>query len=187
MTAAPTFRYFPDYRRWAKTSPEPCTGCASGFCLDGVYFGNEAAPEAVCLDDLVAGKVSVGVPGFIRDTLEQSVRTFFPSLSEAEIQARVRESVLELERTPPVPWIQSNMWPVADGDFCRYVGEWNQELLAAEAPDGDGKVYLMSILQDASEIDDPDELWASIAAEWSAVFVFESLRDGRRIAVEQSY
>jgi uncharacterized protein CbrC (UPF0167 family) len=115
------------------------------------------------------------------------VRVSYPEWSTERIDEYVSEAVDTLSRTPPVRWIQSNLWPVHHGDFCRYIGEWDQEKLTEDAKADDGRSYLSSILEDSSSVEDVDGLWASIGDGWTEVFVFECLKCGRRIAVAQSY
>ena len=97
---------------------------------------------------------------------------------------RVEQAVDILSRTPPVPWIQENEWPAHCGDFCRYLGEWDQARLTAAAPDGNGLAFLWSILPQASRARrDRDELWEELGNEWAAVYVFECLTCGKVMAV----
>jgi uncharacterized protein CbrC (UPF0167 family) len=179
------FRYFADFKRWAQFAEESCD--CEGPCLEGVYFDDPDVPEAVCLQSLVSGEVRVDVPSYLIDRLRESVRVTFHQWSTERINAHVSEAVDTLSRTPPVPWIQNNLWPVHHGDFCRYVGEWNQEKLTEEAKADDGRTYLSSILEESTSIEDVDGLWASIGNGWTAIFVFECLRCERQIAVPQSY
>lgn len=187
MSRELAFRYFPNYKKEARFTDQPCEVCGDRPCLAGVYFGITDGPEAVCLNCLVMGKVVVDIPTYLKNQLEESVKIVNPGWQEEQTKTYIGGVVEALSRTPPVPWIQNNNWPVHHGDFCRYLGEWSQARLAQEAPDGDGKTYLMSILEAPDEVGDPEGLWESIADEWTAVFVFECFTCNKRIAIEQSY
>lgn len=187
MSTPIEFKYVHDYTTTATFSDQPCEFCRSKECLDGVYFHTEEAPEVVCIDDLRSGFVRVEVPEDLVNRLEKATRAAYLAWSDEEVARHVRAAEDELSKTPPVAWIQNNLWPIHHADFCRYLGEWGQARLSSEAPDGDGQSYLMSILIDPEEIGDPHGLWESIGDEWTAVFVFECLTCHQRCAVEQSY
>jgi uncharacterized protein CbrC (UPF0167 family) len=192
MRGDPDFRYFPDYKALAQFEPGPCschsTDQGPSFqCLTGQYFDNPDVPEAVCVEDLKAGVFRVYIDDYVIGLLEQSVRGIYPDWSSDQIQSHVERAIDELSRTPPVPWIQHNAWPACHGDFCRYLGEWDQNKLNGMADRGDGKSYLMSIIQEPEGVGDPDGLWENIGNGWAAIFVFECLSCGRHIAIDQSY
>ena len=44
----------------------------------------------------------------------------YPDKSASEIGEIAAAEIGELERTPPVPWLTQNEWPVAHGDFAQY-------------------------------------------------------------------
>lgn len=182
------FAYFPDYLKWAKFVSDDCD-CPDGSpCLEGVYFGDPDIEDPVCLSDLVAGSIRVDIPDYLVDELRKSVKKVNPKWSKKQIDDRVEQAVDSLSRTPAVPWIQENEWPVHCGDFCRYLGEWDQARLTEAAPDGKGLAFLWSILPSAAQARrDRDELWEELGNEWAAVYVFECLTCGRLMAVEQSY
>lgn len=181
------FKYFPDYMKFARFVEDPCDNCSSNICLNGAYFEDAEVPDSVCLDLLVSGKYRVYIPDYLKEDLENSVRATYPTWTEEEIRRHIEVIVDELSRTPPVPWIQNNNWPVHHGDFCRYIGEWDQVMLTKESQNGDGLSYLMSILADPEDIGDIQSLWESIGNGWTVVFVFECLLCNQRIAIEQSY
>lgn len=185
MSNQHSFLYFPDYEMWARFSEEPCD-CDSP-CLDGAWFDGPDIPEAVCSQDLISARVRNHIPDYLKDQLAQSVALTHGDWASDQIRQHIEDAVDRLSRTPPVPWIQNNDWPVHHGDFCRYIGEWDQPRLSAESPDGDGKKYLMSIIEEPEGVGDPEALWESIGTEWTAVYVFECLECGKRIATEQSY
>jgi hypothetical protein len=187
MTQDYVFEYFPDYRQWAKFTDEPCNGCGQADCLEGIYFGGPSSLTSVCLECLVAGRISVQIPSHVKATLEKSIQETFPDQSLDQLQQLISERLDKLSMTPPVPWIQYNEWPVCEGNFCRYIGEWDQLHLTKDAPQNNGLQYLMSLLTDPETIGHPDDLWASIESEISVVFMFECLESSRRIAVIQSF
>jgi uncharacterized protein CbrC (UPF0167 family) len=186
------FKYSPEYENNASFEEPPCdcTGGAgelSFLCLSGVYFDDPDAPEAVCLNDLVTGRVRVYIDDWVTRQLEQSVKKTHPDWTDTQLQSHVDQAVDELSRTPPVPWIQNNLWPSCHGDFCRYLGEWDQEKLTQASPDGNGQAYLMSIIQDPEGLGYPDQLWRSIGDNWARIYVFQCLVCERLIAIDQSF
>jgi uncharacterized protein CbrC (UPF0167 family) len=183
------FKYFPDYLQWARFADQPCDCPQQEPCLDGLCFGDIAVPDSVCLSDLVLGTIRVEVGDHLKRDLTESIRSSFPEWSDTQIAEHAIQVIDLLSRTPPVPWVQENNWPVCHGDFCRYIGEWSQEQITEASSDGSGLAYLMSILYevDRMPIGDPEGLWASIATGWTTVFMFECLTCNGRIAVEQNF
>lgn len=179
------FTYFPDYRRWARFVDEPCD-CA-GPCLNGLYFEDPDVPDAVCLERLISGAVRVAVPAYLRDTLARSAAATHPGWPAERLAAHVAAAVDTLSRTPPVPWVQHNSWPVHHGDFCCYLGEWDQAALTAASPTGDGRAYLLSLVEAPPAVADPEALWVAVGSGWATVFGFACLTCGHRVAVVQSY
>jgi hypothetical protein len=55
------------------------------------------------------------------------------------------------------------------------------------AEQGDGKYYLMSIIQEPDGVGDPDGLWEEIGTRWTVIFVFRCLSCGKLVAIDQSY
>jgi uncharacterized protein CbrC (UPF0167 family) len=180
------FKYFADYQRWASFTTQPHT-CPNSEALDGVFFDDSNVPDIVCLADLVAGKTRVYIPEYLIEELKKSIHQTYPNSSDEVIENMVNTKVDELSRTPPVPWIQNNNWPIRNGDFCRYIGEWKQEDLCSQAADGDGFTYLFSILEHADDYKEREGLWDAIKTDWTSIFVFEDLANGGRVAIEQSY
>ncbi|WP_342346120.1 CbrC family protein [Paenibacillus mangrovi] len=89
--------------------------------------------------------------------------------------------IADIERNPPVPWIQFNDWPVYKGDFMQYIGEWSQEEFNNASPGGNGQDFVLSILNEEtkSKINDNDVFWEDIG-NYTAVFVFKSM-DGNKM------
>lgn len=187
MESTYLFEYFPEYHKWARFE-EDCE-CEDGSpCLDGVFFGDPDIEEPVCLSDLVSGKVRVDIPDYVVDELRDSITETRPDLTNTQITEKVQAATDTLARTPPVPWIQNNEWPSHCGDFCRYLGEWNQERLNNVAEEGNGRAFLWSILIPAHRARrNLDELWEEIENEWAAIYVFECRTCGKLVALEQSY
>jgi uncharacterized protein CbrC (UPF0167 family) len=186
------FRYFPNYKTLAQFESGPCS-CHSTdqelsfLCLSGQYFANPDVPEAVCIGDLKAGVFRVYIDDYVTRLLEQSVRDTFPDWSSDQIQTHVERAVDELSRTPPVPWIQHNVWPSCHGDFCRYLGEWDQNKLNSMSDRDDRHSYLLSIIQEPQGVGDPERLWEEIGTGWTAIFAFECPSCGKLVAIDQSY
>lgn len=181
-----SFKYFTDYKKWARFTDSACD--CNGPCLEGIYFEDPDIPEAVCLRDLVAGKYRVSISEYSRRQLRDSVVAAHSNWTDAQIGDFVQSAIDELSRTPPAPWVQqSNLWPAHHGDFCRYIGEWDQDRLNKEASDGDGERFLMSIIQEPYGVADPHRLWGEIGTGWTVMFVFECLICDQRIAVDQSF
>jgi uncharacterized protein CbrC (UPF0167 family) len=183
------FKYFPGYLQWTELAKDPCDCPEQEPCLNGQWFHDPSVPEKVCISSLLSGQFRVDIPEYVQADLARSVRTAYPEWSTSEIAAHVELSTEELSRTPPIPWVQNNNWPACCGDYCRYLGEWTQEQLTSDSADDDGLAYLLSILHDTDRmpIGDPEGLWASIANEWTVVFMFECLVCKRRVAIEQSF
>ena len=142
----------------------------------------------MCLTDLISGKYRVSISDYTRGKLTQSVIDTYPDWPEHRVNDHVNVAVDELSRTPPAQWIQYNdNWPVHHGDFCQYLGEWDQARLNAEAPDGDGTSFLLSIIYEPENLGSIDRLWNDVGTGWEVIFVFACLTCGQRIGVDQGY
>jgi uncharacterized protein CbrC (UPF0167 family) len=183
------FKYFSNPLKNAEFTDEKCQSCGSDeYCLEGVYFDKGDEVTSVCLDCLKKGIVTVDIPEFIQERIKSHLHETFPSKDEKEIELLYHSLLRELERTPPVPWIQYNDWPVCCGDFMQYIGEWKREDFNNAAEDRNGKNFIISILDDftKSKIDDVDVFWNDIG-EYTAVFVFKCLQCDKLTAIAQSY
>jgi uncharacterized protein CbrC (UPF0167 family) len=189
MAGSIEFKYFHDFLNNTEFKKEPCDNCGRTPTLAGVYFGGDRELNAVCVDCLVSGQVTVHVPRYLIKRLRENVKVSHPDWSEVLVESKVDQAVSDLSRTPPIPWIQNNDWVICHGDFACYLGEWKQYRLISEAPDGDGKEYLFSLLNptDRPGRDSLEDLWESVAADWTAVYVFQCLKCFRRFAVVQMY
>lgn len=183
------FRYSPDYESTAEYSEMACDLCGRTPALEAIYFGNSVDAEAVCIECLRSGIITVEIPSYLNRRLEESIRSTNPEIEDAEVVARIAEAVDELSRTPPVPWIQHNYWPVCHGDFARYLGEWSSDTLSQRSHTGDGLEYLLSFLDPfpRESIGDVQALWQSVQRKETAIYVFECFKCSRLIAIAQSY
>ena len=68
-----------------------------------------------------------------------------------------------------------------------YVGEWDQKRRTEEAPRGDGREYLLSIVRAPDGIDDSYAFWKSLASGSTSIFVVECLVCTRKTAIDQLY
>ncbi|RFA31858.1 hypothetical protein CAI16_19655 [Virgibacillus dokdonensis] len=168
------FKYFENPLENAEFTGEACQSCGKNEkCLEGEYFDLDDEVDSVCLNCLRLGKVKVNIPNYIKDRITGQGK---------------EEKVAELEKTPPVPWIQYNDWPVCCGDYTKYIGEWEREDFEKNSKDGDGLNYLLSILDQSTKdkIENENIFWEDIG-HYTAIFVFECLNCSDRIAVPQSY
>jgi uncharacterized protein CbrC (UPF0167 family) len=178
VTETPNFKYFDDPHSNAEFTDHVCQVCGSKeHCLEGEYFDRGDEVVSVCLSCLQQGKVTVNIPDFIKRKIE--------SVQDSK---ETIKSIDALSKTPPVPWIQYNDWAVCCGEFGRYIGEWSADKLMQQSQDGDGMMYLMSILDEfsAEKVQNPELFWQTVGRNTS-IFMFECLSCNKRIAVAQSY
>lgn len=183
------FKYFRNVKNNAVFTNEKCQFCGSTEnCLEGEYFDSDSDIVSVCIDCLSKGKISVNITEYLRTKLIEHLKETRGNRNMDQVEERAIELISELSKNPPVPWIQYNDWPVSCGEFCIYVGEWDKEEFIRQAPDGNGKQYVMSILDDfsRSKIVDIDIFWNDIGRN-TAVFIFECTNCSKRIAICQSY
>ncbi len=183
------FKYFPEYQKWARFANQECF-CQNDLpCLEAVYFENPAIENPVCLDLLVSGQARVEVPDYLKKQLLNSILETHPDWSAIQSQELATQIVDALSRTPPIPWIQHNSWPVCCGDFCCYLGEWDHEQLTEASPDGDGISFLWTILDDSyiGRRNSPHHLWQEIKNGWTIIYVFQCFACKKLIALDQSY
>jgi hypothetical protein len=144
------FRYFPSFPRGARFTTEPCYFCGRTPTLDGVWLDFDDDfddPPPVCVDDLVAGRVRVAIPQWVRDALACAVHESHPEWDATRQSNYVTERTEELAHTPPVPWIQENEWPVCADDYAVFLRQLTREDLERrhEGPAG-GKAALQRIM-----------------------------------------
>ncbi|MBP7599883.1 MAG: CbrC family protein [Thermoflexales bacterium] len=185
----PSFKYFPDFTTWARTSNEPCECVDDSMCLDPLPFGHPELDRPICVDDLVRGVVRVDVPEYLRKRLRASIAAEQPAWGTTQVDDDAALKIDQLERTPPVPWIQSNRWPICHADFCVYLGECSCARLDGLATDGNGLRYLSDILENQRPVDEYSmrRLWNQIDRGWTIIFLFQCTRCSRQIAIHQSF
>lgn len=168
------FKYFNNVMKHAEfTDGENCQSCnSSEYCLEGIYFDQDEV-TSVCLECLQDGIIKVNIPNYVLDRMNGPGK-------ESKIK--------ELEKTPPVPWVQYNDWPVCCNDFTKYLGEWEKRECDTFSNNGDGLNYLLSILEPSSKqkIQDVAIFWESIG-NFIILFVFECLHCMSKVAIPQSY
>lgn len=183
---SPKFKYFDNVLENAEFTDIPCEICGSQKnCLEGLYFECDDINSA-CIDCLSKGKIKVNITEFIKERIIAHLKE--NNKNEDEIERKVKMLVDELERTPPVPWIQYNDWPICCNDFTKYLGEWGKEDIIRNSHDKNEKEHLISILDDFSKsrIDNLDCFWDEIGDD-VAIFVFKCIYCSKLIAVWQSY
>jgi hypothetical protein len=182
-------KYFVDFKKNAVFSNEQCDICGSNDnCLEAEYFDNDEDFRSICLKCLLSGKQLVNIPSYLKNKLIENIKQVDKRISDKIINEKVENILDELSKTPPVPWVQFNNWPVYNGDFMKYIGEWNKEDFIKNSSDKNGKNYILSLLDEQikKQIDDMDAFWDDIG-ENTIVFVFESIDKSKRQAIVQSY
>lgn len=187
------FKYFSDYKKNADFTNEPCEICGSSKdCLTGIYFEFEEKMyeniDSICLNCFLKNNFKRDIPDFLKNNLIKSLQKISQDKNMEEIILEANEKIKELEKNPPIPWIQNNDWQICCGDFCNYIGEWGQDEFNKNSPDGDGKKYLMEILNDfdKSRVVNLDYFWEEIEID-TAVFVFKCNYCNKYIATVQSF
>jgi len=121
----------------------------------------------------------VAVPEHIQIKLLNHLRQFYPDKPESEIREMATAKVDELERTPPVPWLTQNEWPVANGDFAEYRLLLEREVFEV-------KRDFFNIVAGIERVKDKEELWNQIGKS-IVVFSFSVVgAENIKIAVPQS-
>ncbi len=182
------FKYFNNPAKYSVHSKKPCQFCGENEGnLEGVYFEKGDNIQSICLKCLKEGKETVYIPSYIQERLEQNLNEN-NTLSEHDIRKKVISYIDELSKTPPVPWIQFNDWPVCCADFAEYIGEWDREEIIKNSKDKGGKKFLLEILDEFSKnkIDDFNFFWNDIGIN-TAIFVFKCISCNKFLAIAQSY
>lgn len=184
----PLFRYYKHPEVNAMMTQVECQSCGTDkFCLEGEYFDRGNSVVSVCLNCLARGKITVNIQDFLINRIKNHLAENCTDCQGSIIE-QVKVCVDELSRTPPVPWIQYNDWPVCCNDFCMYLGEWSQKEIVERSKDVDPEAYLMSILNPfcKEQIDDFNSFWDDIG-NGTAIFAFKCVECSKIIAVSQSY
>lgn len=184
------FRYFDNPQENAEFEEEPCEICGNNNnCLSGAYLDtSESEIESVCLGCIVAGKVKIEFPKHLRVRLFDEIKRFNKTITIEEAESKIDKIFEELEKTPPVPWVQYNDWPVCCGDFMKYIGEWEKDDFIKNSEDGDGKNYLSKLIDEKTKarIDSLNVLWDEIG-EYTIAFAFECISCKQISIVLQDY
>lgn len=183
------FKYFLDPEKDASYVDEPCEVCgSSNLCLDGTYFDHEEELESICMECLVKGKIVVEFPDFLYDKIYNELKRINPTLSEEKIKDNMNEIFSVLEKTPPVPWIQYNDWPVCCGDFMIYLGELTRDQLNAMDINNDGKNLLLRLIDNETKnrIDNLDFLWDGLG-DYVIAYYFQCTKCDKQTVILQSY
>lgn len=176
----PTFRLFKDFERNAKFTDEACEPDHSPPFFDGDYFDNEEyEDQGVCLNCLVTGLKVVDIGDYVRSKIEKNA----PAALDAQ------RFVKELERTPPVPWIQYNDWAFCCGEPMQYRGEYSNDSDFNDSELKEIPQNLWSIVNDdgKQQAGSFEALQDSIENGMTACFIFKCLKCKRFEAVCQSY
>lgn len=177
-----SFKYSP---YWRKVAPwrDDCDCPEDDPCIEGIFFDDPDVDEGVCLSELLSGRVKVSIPNYLRQHLIQSLQASGKKTSEEYLDAAIDE----LSRTPPVPWIQHNEWPVCCGDFCQYLGELRK--LPEEIEPIVEATTLWEVTEETSrqKFTDAQSLWKCINSDWCSGFLFECAVCKKRVVVIQSY
>jgi uncharacterized protein CbrC (UPF0167 family) len=173
------FRFFRDFERNAKFTDEPCAPGHQPPFFDGTYFDGEYEDEGVCLDCLVSGRKVVEIESYLRSKIEKYAQT----------QSDAARIIQELERTPPVPWIQYNDWPFCCHEPMQYRGEYSSESHFEDSELDEFAQNLWGMVDEQGKLQAGDfaSLQGSIEDGMTACFIFKCLHCGRFAAVCQSY
>ena len=166
------YKYFKNVEKNAYFTEVPCQFCGSKhLCLDGVFFEKENI-TSICLDCFNKKRVKVSVPDYI----------------QARVIDNRDEKVNELQCNPPVPWIQSNDWPVCCDDYMVYIGEWEQDDFTSYSKNESGKDVLKKLISPEllNKVDSFDALWDDLGYG-TATFAFQCKHCGKIVIVCQDY
>lgn len=166
------YKYFENVEKNAYFTNVPCQFCGSKeSCLDGVFFDRNDV-ESICLECFNKKKLSVEIPNYIKLRVKNDSESKFESL----------------QFNPPVPWIQSNDWPVCCDDYMVYIGEWEQDDFNNYSKTGNGIESLKKLMNQETldRVDDFDVLWDDIGYDVAA-FAFKCPSCGKIIIVCQDY
>lgn len=185
------FKYFPDFPAGADLTSDPYSYCGRAPALPAIRLGfGTGANGSICADCLAKGMATVNVPSWVQRDLESGVDRTHPDWSEQQRSRYVSERVNELARTPPVPWLQNNEWPVCGDDFAEYNDEVARELLLQQHETvAEAKSALRGILKDAmpnweQSDNDVDMEWEELG-NYLAIFLFRC-QDGKPVYIVQT-
>lgn len=184
------FKYFQNPEKNARYIDEPCEVCGSNnLCLNGTYFDHyEDELESICMDCLVQGKVVVKFPNFLYTRIYDEVKKENQNSTEEQIKNKIDTIFSVLEKTPPIPWIQYNDWPVCCGDFMTYLEELGRDNLNLMATNGDGKSLLFDLLDEEtkSRVEDLEALWNDLE-DYDIAYHFKCEKCGKERVIIQNF
>lgn len=166
------YRYFENVEKNAYFTDIPCQFCGSKqSCLEGIFFEKNGI-LSVCLNCFDSKKAGVEIPDYIKSRVKTNADSKFELL----------------QFNPPVPWIQSNDWPVCCDDYMVYIGEWEQSDFNGYSETGNGKECLKKLIDSETfaKVENFDILWEDIGNE-TAAFAFKCPHCGKIIIICQDY
>lgn len=173
------FRLYNHLKKNAVFTDNYCDKGHKGPFLDGDYFDSEYDGQGVCLNCLETGEKTVSIQKYM--VLKIGKYTKSPQ--------DVEQIIRELERTPPVPWIQYNDWSFCCNGPMQYQGEHSTDV---QFKSNDLKEFPEMLWEIADEngkkqAGNPDALLASINNGFTACFIFKCQKCSRFEAVCQTY
>ncbi|RIV26397.1 hypothetical protein D2Q93_04295 [Alicyclobacillaceae bacterium I2511] len=164
---------------------ELCGQYRTGYM--GEFYGLEEM-EFVCEECLINGKL--GENGFTTNEGDKGslVRQLqgFGVLSNEEIEMLAQKCTVDLEqRTPFIPTYQHLFVPAHCGDYCCYLKQAGQSDFNELSPDGEGKRFLSSMIDDHIDV---GYLWSSMRSDSPqnaelttpiGVYLFQCIHCGR--------
>ncbi|MBK7036278.1 MAG: CbrC family protein [Bacteroidetes bacterium] len=200
------FKYFEDPEEIIGLSDEliTCDFCnKEKKCFDGSSFFGEDSFENICPECLKGGKLNTldifSCSGDIEE-LKLQLKSLQPELSAQEINSIAEKKTKELEKETPhlITW-QDWLWPVSNGDYCKFIGYGSKSLYNKLAIKSSGEVLFKgSIYKDLKEDSDVEYLWDEVlpqdeinnyeeSSEYDTVFyVFKSLTSKNIITIWDS-
>lgn len=164
------YKYFENVETNAYFTDIPCQFCGSKeFCLDGVFFEREDV-TSICLNCFDKKRINVEVPEYIK----------------ARVKNDADKKFQLLKFNPPVPWIQSNDWPVCCDDYMVYVGEWEQGDFNKHSEKGKELLKKLMDSDTLNRIENFDALWNDLG-KGTAAFTFKCSHCGKIIVLCQDY
>lgn len=189
-----TFEYFPNFPEGAQLRPEACGYCGRSPAIPAerlMFNPGNAGPKVVCADCLQEGKARVRIPQWIERELWQAIGQVHPDWNPTQRAELVAIRLSKLAHTPPIPWLQSNEWPICGDDFARYGGELTREHLLHEHDNAAlAKEALRAIIEEVRPeweltTEDMETAWEQLG-NFVAIFLFRCPGDPRTTYVLQT-
>jgi len=185
ITPPSPFRYFRDPHHFSSYSEagEECPFCGLEWAGYGGAFFGEADCDFVCEVCLLNGKLTEN--GLTtNEGCDLDLLRARPDLTALEAATFTRERTVELEqRTPAVMAWQPLLWPAHCGDFCCFIKEAGQLDMNRLAPDGNGRAFFESHLDEPGRSDvwdtiRPDAPEDNSVGHSVGVYLFQCLECG---------